>query len=87
MALGSRLLVLAFFLSAAAGTVLGLIALLAGKLKKNEPMPFAPAILAGTLTSCFYGEPMIEWSPSNGMVVKNLTETFLGKTTKVLFFF
>nr|WP_240687862.1 hypothetical protein [Bacillus licheniformis] len=61
MALGSRLLVLAFFLSAAAGTVLGLIALLAGKLKKNEPMPFAPAILAGTLTSCFYGEPMIEW--------------------------
>ncbi|MCY7848727.1 A24 family peptidase [Bacillus haynesii] len=61
MALGSRLLVLAFFLSAAAGTMLGLIALLAGKLKKNEPMPFAPAILIGTLTSCFYGDPMIEW--------------------------
>ncbi|WP_307892160.1 prepilin peptidase [Bacillus swezeyi] len=58
--LGSRLIFLVFFLSAAAGTVLGIAGILAGKVKRREPMPFAPAILIGTLASCFYGQQLID---------------------------
>lgn len=58
--LGAKLIVLVFFLSAACGTVIGLTAVTCGKLKRRDPFPFAPAILIGTLTGYFYGEPLID---------------------------
>ncbi|ASB88062.1 Type 4 prepilin-like protein leader peptide-processing enzyme [Bacillus sonorensis] len=57
--LGVRQILLVFVLSAAAGMVMGFAAMLAGKLKRREPLPFAPAILIGTLTGYFYGDPLI----------------------------
>ncbi|WFA04003.1 A24 family peptidase [Bacillus sp. HSf4] len=58
--LGARLIFPVFFISAAAGTLLGFAGMIAGKVKGSEPIPFAPAILIGTVIVCFYGEPLID---------------------------
>jgi len=59
--LGWKLVLLSFFLATITGTVIGLIGLIIGKVKKGKPMPFGPAIVIGTLLAYFFGNDMINW--------------------------
>ncbi|KHF29683.1 Type 4 prepilin-like proteins leader peptide-processing enzyme [Anoxybacillus sp. BCO1] len=61
LALGAKLTVLAFFLSTLVGTIFGLIGMALGRVKRGEPMPFGPAIVAGTLIAYFFGETIIDF--------------------------
>lgn len=61
LALGWKLVLLSFFLSCLVGSVIGLAAILAGKVKRRQPMPFGPSIMAGTLLAYFYGEELLMW--------------------------
>lgn len=61
LALGVTELVLAFFLSTAYGAVLGWFFAHRKGNQKRTPIPFAPFIALGTLTSIFFGEQLIDW--------------------------
>lgn len=58
--LGTKLVLLAFFVSTFFGAVIGIIGMLFKVVKKGEPIPFGPFIVAGTLTVFFYGEYLIQ---------------------------
>lgn len=58
---GIKLLFLSFFLSTLYGAVFGILALLFRLVKRRQPIPFGPFIVAGTLTSYFWGWQIIEW--------------------------
>lgn len=59
--LGFSKVILTFFLAAFVGAVFGLTLRLFQKIKKKQPIPFGPYILAAALFSYFYGERLIEW--------------------------
>ncbi|MDR4889114.1 prepilin peptidase [Fredinandcohnia sp. QZ13] len=59
IALGWKLVLLSFFLATLIGTVLGLIGIVIGKVKKGKPMPFGPSIVIGTLIAYFFGHELI----------------------------
>ncbi|MFS0822531.1 prepilin peptidase [Bacillus sp. 1P02SD] len=59
IALGWKLVLLSFFLATLIGTVLGLIGIAIGKVKKGKPMPFGPSIVIGTLIAYFFGHELI----------------------------
>ncbi|SFM06214.1 prepilin peptidase [Salibacterium qingdaonense] len=58
---GWQQLLLAFFLSVAAGAVLGGFGLLTGAVKRGVPMPFGPFIAAGSVLTLFFGEGLLAW--------------------------
>jgi leader peptidase (prepilin peptidase)/N-methyltransferase len=57
--LGFKLLLLSFFLSTLYGAVFGILAMLFKLANKRQPIPFGPFIVAGTLTSYFWGSQLI----------------------------
>jgi leader peptidase (prepilin peptidase)/N-methyltransferase len=57
--LGTKLVLLAFFLSTLFGAIIGIMGLAFKIFKKKEPIPFGPYIVAGSLTSYFYGSTII----------------------------
>ncbi|WP_099362066.1 prepilin peptidase [Fredinandcohnia onubensis] len=59
LALGWKLVLLSFFLATLIGTILGLIGIVVGKVRKGKPMPFGPAIVIGTLIAYFWGHNLI----------------------------
>lgn len=59
--LGTKLLLVAFFLSTLLGTLGGIIGILTGKVKKAKPIPFGPYIALGTLIAYYYGNQIIQW--------------------------
>jgi leader peptidase (prepilin peptidase) / N-methyltransferase len=59
--LGWKMVLLAFFFSTFYGTIIGLVGMALGKVRRREPMPFAPAIALGTLTAYFFGYDIIQW--------------------------
>ncbi|MDP4084553.1 MAG: prepilin peptidase [Bacillota bacterium] len=59
--LGVKLLLLSFFLSTLYGAVFGIIALLFRIVKRRQPIPFGPFIVAGTLTAYFWGPAIIHF--------------------------
>jgi leader peptidase (prepilin peptidase)/N-methyltransferase len=59
--LGWKLVLLAFFFSTFYGTIIGLAGMALGKVQRRKPMPFAPAIVLGTLTAYFFGYDIIQW--------------------------
>ncbi|WP_438824215.1 prepilin peptidase [Bacillus sp. JJ1562] len=59
IALGWKLVLLSFFLATLIGTILGLIGIAFGKVKKGKPMPFGPSIVIGTLIAYFFGHELI----------------------------
>ncbi|RAP74746.1 prepilin peptidase [Paenibacillus montanisoli] len=59
--LGWKLVLIAFVIAAFYGTILGLIGMIAGRVRVGKPMPFAPAIAMGTLTAYFFGERFLHW--------------------------
>lgn len=60
-ALGTKLVLISFFLSTFFGAFFGIIGILIGKVKKGKPMPFGPYIALGTVITYFYGERIIRW--------------------------
>ncbi|WP_100373640.1 prepilin peptidase [Bacillus sp. FJAT-45037] len=61
LALGWKLVLLAFFLSAFYGAVVGLVLMAMKKVKRGQPIPFGPFIVAGAITSFFFGESLLSW--------------------------
>ncbi|KAB7667341.1 prepilin peptidase [Bacillus sp. B1-b2] len=59
--LGTKLLLVAFFLSTLLGTLGGIAGILTGKVKKAKPIPFGPYIALGTLIAYYYGNQIIQW--------------------------
>ncbi|MEH7379780.1 prepilin peptidase [Bacillus sp. JJ1533] len=59
IALGWKLVLLSFFLATLIGTILGLIGMAFGKVKRGKPMPFGPSIVIGTLIAYFFGHELI----------------------------
>ncbi|MGN7180853.1 prepilin peptidase [Cytobacillus kochii] len=55
-ALGAKLVLLTFFLATIYGAVFGLLAMLLGKVKRGNPIPFGPFIAAGALSAYFFGK-------------------------------
>ncbi|WP_438824000.1 prepilin peptidase [Bacillus sp. JJ1773] len=60
LVVGLKVVLLSFFLATLYGAVFGIIGLLTGKLKRKNPIPFGPFIVAGTLTAYFYGDLILE---------------------------
>jgi leader peptidase (prepilin peptidase)/N-methyltransferase len=58
--LGLKLFLLSFFLSTLYGAVFGILAMVFRMVKKRQPIPFGPFIVAGTLTSYFWGQQLID---------------------------
>jgi leader peptidase (prepilin peptidase) / N-methyltransferase len=61
LVLGWKTVLLAFFFSTLYGTVIGLIGMALGKVRRREPMPFGPAIVLGSLTAYFFGQAIVGW--------------------------
>ncbi|CRK84304.1 prepilin peptidase [Neobacillus massiliamazoniensis] len=59
--LGSKLVLLSFFLSTFYGAVIGSIALLFKIVKRRQPIPFGPFIAAGTLSVYYWGSEIINF--------------------------
>lgn len=56
---GTKVLLLSFFLSTLFGAVFGVIGLLLKVVKRGKPIPFGPFIAAGTITAYYYYEDII----------------------------
>jgi leader peptidase (prepilin peptidase)/N-methyltransferase len=57
--LGVKLVLLSFFLSTLYGAVVGGTAMLLKLVKRRQPIPFGPFIVAGTLSAYFWGPEII----------------------------
>jgi leader peptidase (prepilin peptidase)/N-methyltransferase len=57
--LGWKNVLLAFFIAAFLGAIIGGILMLVNKVKKKQPIPFGPYIVIGALISYFYGEQIL----------------------------
>ncbi|MED4300105.1 A24 family peptidase [Geobacillus stearothermophilus] len=60
MVLGWKMVLLAFFLATLYGTVIGLVGMALGRVRRGKPMPFAPAIALGSLTALFFGDQLVD---------------------------
>lgn len=61
VALGPGLTLLSIVLSAFAGTVIGGILQLAGRVRRKQPIPFAPFIWFGVMAAYLYGTELWHW--------------------------
>ncbi len=59
--LGVKMLAAAFFFSVLIGALYGAAAVLTGRLAKRQPLPFAPAIAAGSILAYLYGDSIISF--------------------------
>lgn len=57
---GTKMLLLSFFLSTLLGGLLGLAGMTMGIVKKGKPIPFGPFIAAGTMIAFYFGDELIE---------------------------
>ncbi|WNF35922.1 prepilin peptidase [Bacillaceae bacterium IKA-2] len=60
IALGLQMTLFTIFLSAFYGSVIGLIGMAFGKVKRGKPIPFGPFIVLGVLTAYFFGDELLE---------------------------
>ncbi|WP_419393642.1 prepilin peptidase [Cytobacillus praedii] len=58
--IGTKAMVLAFFLATLYGAFFGIVGLLMKKVKRGKPIPFGPFIAAGTLTAYYFYDAIIE---------------------------
>lgn len=56
---GTKVLLLSFFLATLFGAIYGAIGLLFKFVKRGKPMPFGPFIASGTLTAYYFYEPIM----------------------------
>lgn len=61
VALGPWLTLLSIGLASVAGILIGGILLLAGRIRRRQPIPFAPFIWFGVLTAYLYGNDLWNW--------------------------
>ncbi|WP_017726720.1 prepilin peptidase [Halalkalibacterium ligniniphilum] len=61
LVLGWEGILLTFLLSSFYGAAVGGVALATGRIKRGQPIPFAPFIMLGALTAYVFGELLIEW--------------------------
>ncbi|MBM7660652.1 leader peptidase (prepilin peptidase)/N-methyltransferase [Bacillus mesophilus] len=59
LVLGWELVLLAFFLSTFIGTIVGMLGLITGRIKRQQPFPFGPFIVIGSLITYFWGNEII----------------------------
>lgn len=59
LAVGTKTVLLAFFLATFYGAIFGLIGMLLNKVKKRKPIPFGPFIAIGTLTAYYFYDDII----------------------------
>ncbi|RLL47860.1 prepilin peptidase [Oceanobacillus piezotolerans] len=59
--LGTKYVLLAFFLSCLAGAVIGMLLLVTKIINRKQPVPFGPYIVFATLITYFYGDSLIDW--------------------------
>ena len=59
--LGTKLVILSFFVSVILGAIVGLIGFVCGFFKKEKPIAFGPFIGLGTLITYFYHLEIINW--------------------------
>ncbi|WP_042146554.1 A24 family peptidase [Paucisalibacillus sp. EB02] len=59
--LGTKNVLLAFFLSCLIGSVVGIVLLATKIINRKQPVPFGPYIVIATLITYFYGENLINW--------------------------
>lgn len=59
--LGTKLVLLTFFLATLFGALIGVIGMLLGKLSRKKPIPFGPFIALGSLLVYFWGTEMMDW--------------------------
>ncbi len=58
--LGWKLVLLSFFLATLFGTVVGIIGMMMGFIKKGKPFPFGPFLVMGALIAYFFGKDLID---------------------------
>ncbi|WP_394174505.1 prepilin peptidase [Guptibacillus hwajinpoensis] len=58
---GFQEILLVFFFSTLCGSIIGIAALLSGKVKRKQHIPFGPSIALGAIITYFYAEPIIDW--------------------------
>jgi leader peptidase (prepilin peptidase)/N-methyltransferase len=61
LAIGWKLVLLSFFLSCVVGSIIGVLAIMTGKVKRKQPIPFGPSIMVGTIAAYFYGQELLQW--------------------------
>ena len=59
--LGPYLTIMSLVLASFVGAIVGLFLMLIGKVKRGQPIPFAPSILIGTIVAYTYGNEIWEW--------------------------
>lgn len=59
--LGTKKVLLAFFFACLFGAVIGIILMLLKIIRRKQPVPFGPYIVAAAVISYFYGEQIIHW--------------------------
>ncbi|WP_026676453.1 prepilin peptidase [Fictibacillus gelatini] len=59
--LGWKATLLTFFLSTVLGSLIGVVGLFLGKVKRGVPFPFGPFIVFGTITAYFFYETILSW--------------------------
>ncbi|MDQ0269988.1 prepilin peptidase [Cytobacillus purgationiresistens] len=58
---GTKTVLLSFFLATFYGAAFGVMAMLVGKVKRGSPIPFGPFIVAGTLTAYYFGDVILRY--------------------------
>lgn len=58
---GYQELILVFFFSTLFGTITGVTALLIGKVKRKQHIPFGPSVALAALITYFYGKHILHW--------------------------
>lgn len=61
LAMGTKLVVMSFFIASLIGALAGVIGLSIGVYKKGKPIPFGPYIGIGTLIVYFYHQAILDW--------------------------
>jgi prepilin signal peptidase PulO-like enzyme (type II secretory pathway) len=59
--LGPWLALLSFVIAAFAGSIVGIVLTLLGRLSRKEPIPFVPFIAIGVAVSMFFGSEFLTW--------------------------
>jgi prepilin signal peptidase PulO-like enzyme (type II secretory pathway) len=64
VALGPSHTVMSLVLASFVGAIVGILLMMTGKVKRGQPIAFAPSILIGTIVSYTYGIQIWEWYKS-----------------------
>ena len=61
LVLGLKGWILAILTASITGLLFGILMIKMGKMKKSDPIPFAPFLVAGGMVAMLYGQQIIDW--------------------------